>query len=63
MNEEKVFRLLNNVISAYRQKKSTTKIALICAAAWLGTVMIIGKSALLPAIPLTLIALVREADR
>ena len=63
MSEDKALALAREVLAAYKQKKSNALPTLICAAAWVVSLMIVGKSALLLAIPATLIALVREADK
>lgn len=63
MSEDKALALAREVLAAYKQKKPNVLPTLICAAAWVVSLMIVGKSALLLAIPATLIALVREADK
>lgn len=64
MSEDKALALAREVLAAYKQKKKSNVLpTLICAAAWVVSLMIVGKSALLLAIPATLIALVREADK
>lgn len=61
MSQEDALDFLREMLTAYREKKPITTVALICAVAWIVTVYIIGKAALLLAIPATLVALVKEA--
>ena len=63
MSEDKALALAREVLAAYKQKTSNVLPTLICAAALVVSLMIVGKSALLLAIPATLIVLVREADK
>lgn len=61
MSQDDALAFLREMLTAYRSKKPVTAVALICAVAWIVTVYIIGKAALLLAIPATLFALVKEA--
>lgn len=47
MSEDKALALAREVLAAYKQKKSNVLPTLICAAAWVASLMIVGKSALL----------------
>lgn len=57
MDEEKRAEILMEFLETYKERKSKTGIALICAAAWVATVALVGKAALLLAIPGFVVAL------
>lgn len=59
MDEKTALELLTAIMSKWRQRKPTTTYAIIGALTWLATCWIIGKAALLLAIPAFLLVLAK----
>lgn len=59
MDEKTALELLTAIVNKWRQRKPTTTYAIIGALTWLATCWIIGKAALLLAIPAFLLVLAK----
>ena len=59
MDEKTALELITDIIKRWRERKPTTTYAIIGALTWLATCWIIGKAALLLAIPAFLLALAK----
>lgn len=60
MEEKQALELITDIMRRWRERKPTTAFVLIGAVAWIATVAMIGKAALVLAIPAFLIFFISE---